>query len=331
MSSIAVAMSVFNGELYLPEQLRSLAAQALAPSVVVVRDDASSDGSVALLREFARTAPFPVELLEGSKRLGAARSFELAIEHCQADAIALCDQDDIWAPAKLERLAGLLATNSQAGLAVTDGHLLHEGRRVGRVWAAFGADAPALRDPRTATRALVAPSIPGCSMAVSAALLHIVLPFPAELGDTNTGIGHDGWIVALASALTDVASTSEPLFDYRLHDGQAVGLTGLKARRGRIRARFRGETDRPGITERLRAAELVLERVTQHAENDSTRQLAQLLAHLRLRTSLPAGQMARWRRTWPEYRCGRYTEFSSGVLSFLSDSLPGVATFRSSH
>ena len=56
---ISVALCTFNGERFLGEQLASIAAQTRLPAELVVTDDASSDGTVALLEGFAQTAPFP--------------------------------------------------------------------------------------------------------------------------------------------------------------------------------------------------------------------------------------------------------------------------------
>ena len=96
-------MATFNGERFLAEQLHSIADQIVTPAELVVSDDGSTDGTLAILQEFAQGAPFPVRVLPPHPRLGFADNFLHAVEACQCDLVALCDQDDVWNERKLER------------------------------------------------------------------------------------------------------------------------------------------------------------------------------------------------------------------------------------
>ena len=51
---ISVAMATYNGERYLPEMLDSLASQTRLPDELVVRDDGSTDGTLAVVRRLRR-------------------------------------------------------------------------------------------------------------------------------------------------------------------------------------------------------------------------------------------------------------------------------------
>ena len=101
---ISVAMCTYNGERFLPQQLASIAAQTRLPDELVVCDDRSTDRTVAIVREFAASVPFPVKVFENERNLGYSANFEAAIRRCEGDLIALSDQDDIWYPQHLETL-----------------------------------------------------------------------------------------------------------------------------------------------------------------------------------------------------------------------------------
>jgi glycosyltransferase involved in cell wall biosynthesis len=103
--AISVAMATYNGETYLDEQLDSLAAQTRPPDELVVRDDGSEDGTVDVLHAFARRASFRVEVLAGGPRLGYAQNFMAASRACSGDLVFFADQDDLWRPTKLARVA----------------------------------------------------------------------------------------------------------------------------------------------------------------------------------------------------------------------------------
>ena len=98
---ISVAMATYNGEKHLREQLDSIARQTLLPLELVITDDGSTDATLQIAEEFARTALFPVKVIRNDSRLGYANNFIKAASLCAGDLIAFCDQDDIWMEQKL--------------------------------------------------------------------------------------------------------------------------------------------------------------------------------------------------------------------------------------
>ena len=89
---------------FLGEQLRSLADQERLPDELVVCDDGSTDETIDMLRQFADESPFETRLEIHPKNLGASGNFARAVSLCRGEAIALCDQDDVWLPNKLQRI-----------------------------------------------------------------------------------------------------------------------------------------------------------------------------------------------------------------------------------
>src|SRR5579862_2141853 len=102
---VSVAMATYNGGPFLRDQLASLTSQTLLPFELVVSDDGSTDGTIAVIAEFARNAPFAVRLLPVHQRLGYADNFLYAARHTSGELVAYCDQDDVWQEQKLERCA----------------------------------------------------------------------------------------------------------------------------------------------------------------------------------------------------------------------------------
>lgn len=100
-------MSTYNGERYLKEQIDSILAQTYPNVLVHVRDDGSSDGTIALLAAYEREGLIEVDY---GQNVGVTRSFYLGIAAVadRADYIVLCDQDDVWHADKVERAVGAL-------------------------------------------------------------------------------------------------------------------------------------------------------------------------------------------------------------------------------
>ena len=101
---ISVALATYQGEQFLPEQLDSYLNQTRLPDELCVSDDGSGDGTIRIIEEFRRKAPFPVRLVAPAGRFGSNRNFEHAATNCTGDVILFSDQDDVWLRPHIEQL-----------------------------------------------------------------------------------------------------------------------------------------------------------------------------------------------------------------------------------
>jgi GT2 family glycosyltransferase len=111
----AVVIPNYDGERWLPGVLDSVAAQTLAPAEVLVVDDGSTDGSLALLAErypHVRVLAIPVNG-------GFARAANAGIAAVSADAVALVNTDVVLDPRWLERAVAALAAAPRAAAVAT--------------------------------------------------------------------------------------------------------------------------------------------------------------------------------------------------------------------
>lgn len=217
---VSVALATYNGAPYLAQQLDSLARQTLLPAELVACDDQSTDDTVALLRAFSATAPFPVRVEVNARRLGYADNFLKAAGLCQSDHVALCDQDDVWLPAKLATGMDRLTTDGSVlalhRSTMTDAELrsydtLDQGIAADAVFEPFAID----------------PYITGWgnTMLFARALLGRVPADrrPRQPENPDRILSHDTWIYTLAAALGRVSHIAEPLLLYRQHGRNAQG------------------------------------------------------------------------------------------------------------
>lgn len=99
---MSVALCTYNGDLYLCEQLASIAAQTRQPDELVVCDDGSTDGTLSILEKFAKNAAYPVHIVRNTNNLGVVANFQQAVKMCAGELTSLADQDDVWLPDKLK-------------------------------------------------------------------------------------------------------------------------------------------------------------------------------------------------------------------------------------
>jgi len=222
--TISVALCTFRGERFLPEQLDSILAQTRRPDQVVVCDDGSTDRTRDILTDFARSAPFPVELRFNERNLGVTKNFEQALSQCAGGFAVLTDQDDRWRPDKLAVLSQLLIDNPHSGYACSDAELIDgDGRLLNqRVWPEMRQN-PGTLLPQgidaTATRLMQSNFLLGATVMIHLDLLRPwIFPF-------STNFYHDHWLVLTSELLGHHGvATPEPLTFYRRHAGQNCGL-----------------------------------------------------------------------------------------------------------
>lgn len=128
--SLAIIIPVYNREHLLPRTLASIAAQTLRPLHVVLVDNASTDGSLALMHRWAddhSAEGFRVSVMECSVP-GAAAARQSGLDAIDDDAVLFFDSDDTMSSTHAERAARALSAGADlVGWDVTE--VRPDGRR----------------------------------------------------------------------------------------------------------------------------------------------------------------------------------------------------------
>lgn len=222
MLRFSIAMGTFNGGRYLQEQLDSILSQARLPDQFVACDDASRDDTLEILRRFQHSAPFPVEIYVNPRRLGYARNFERAIDHCTGEIIAPCDQDDAWDEGKLRRHEEIYLSEPDVTLIFNNARYIDVCSRAmpdKNIFQTIFDRDPGLRDVMGGDQAFTvlarAPRIYGCMTSFRSKWWPAIAPIP-------DGFGHDDWISLCLSLVGRIRVVEEPLNSYRDHATQVT-------------------------------------------------------------------------------------------------------------
>lgn len=316
-------MCTHNGALHLSEQLQSLTSQLRPPDEVVICDDCSTDETQNVLIEFARHAPFQVNLTFNKRNLGSTRNFEQAIQLCQGDVIALCDQDDCWLPEKLQLFAERFDKDPSVSLLFCDAELVDEAGKVlgQRLWAAAMFD-PVMKSKIRSElayeifdrRELIA----GMTMAFRSSFKGLVLPFPEK-----TPLIHDGWIALMISHAGRVDFIERPLVNYRQHPSQQLGAPDLETKSKSIITKVLNSAGRKtGFSDEINKVQAVLDRMDSLAtsfEFKGRQNLEAISNHFQLREAISQEKVRHLPAIFRELLAGNYHRYSKGFGSFLKD------------
>jgi glycosyltransferase involved in cell wall biosynthesis len=310
-------MCTLNGQRYLTAQLDSIASQTQVPAEMVVRDDGSTDATIDIVHEFASRAPFPVRVHRNTDRLGIPGNFAAAIADASGDLIALADQDDVWYPQKLQRLADAIAADPGALGAFSDADCIDAGgARTGqRLWDGAGFTRRKRRRfaGRGGLSVLVQHNVvTGATLAFRSHCRAMLLPIPSCAV-------HDQWIALLLEGTGHLVPVPEPLIGYRIHPANTIGLGGTPIRRQLVRG-YDKSALRAGEAE---IAHRAAERLSGRAGTDVVATLRAKAEHSTFRGTLPRRVPERFRAVLGRALRGRYRRYSNGLKSWGYDLLHG--------
>ena len=124
--TISVIVPNYNYGRFLELRLRTILDQTLPPDEIIILDDASTDYSVAMIKEVTRESKIPVQLVTNKANTGnpfAQWSKGLAL--AKGDLIWIAEADDYCEPTLLETLAGEF-TDSKVAMAWVDSIMVDE-------------------------------------------------------------------------------------------------------------------------------------------------------------------------------------------------------------
>jgi hypothetical protein len=199
-------MPVHNAGPYLAASVESILAQTFADFELVALDDASTDGSAGLLRDWAKRDR-RIRLVESSTRLGPVGSADRVVREARAPVCARMDADDVSRPTRLAVQWEVLRANPDACL-------------VGSLWEGIDAAGRLVR-PRDRWRLVRRSSF--------APFPHGSIMFRREAFDAVGGYRaactywEDLDLYLRMAARGRILVVPAPLYCYRFHAGSTIG------------------------------------------------------------------------------------------------------------
>ena len=213
---ISIALTTYNGERFLREQIDSILGQRVSDIELVVCDDGSTDGTWAILSDYHKKDN-RVYIYQNEHTLGFRDNFLKAISLCKGDYIALCDQDDIWTPNHLELLLKAIGDNM---LVCGNSELVDENNK--SLCMTLLEQEGIVHLPKNSLDVALLVMLnhnpfQGAAMLFRREFIEYALPLP-EQADY-----HDVWFAALSSLMDSFVYVNTPIVRYRMHGDNISG------------------------------------------------------------------------------------------------------------
>jgi glycosyltransferase involved in cell wall biosynthesis len=202
---VSVCMATYKGESFVREQLESILVQLGPDDEVVVVDDASPDGTAAVVESMVDPR---IRLVKASSNKGYVRTFEHAVNLSRGEFIFLSDQDDVWIPGRV----GLMLKALENHMVVASNFDMHGAAP--RPWIPRLRSSDSGRHLANLAATLVGyRAYYGCGMALRRDGLNYFLPVPDYVRES-----HDLWLAICGNVAGSIGHLDESTIYRRLHE-----------------------------------------------------------------------------------------------------------------
>ena len=227
--NIIIVMSTFNGSAYIDEQIQSIRNQTIDSWQLIIRDDASTDGTAGIIQDFMHSDK-RISIIEDSLgNLGPAKSFNVLANQAasrNADYLMFSDQDDYWEPWKIQRTLEIMQrteSHHPGGTPVlvhTDLEVVDSGLSL--ISTSYLSHQNMHDAGKRALHVLLSQNyITGCTIMANRPLISIAQPIPENI------IMHDWWYGLCAATTGVIAFDETPSIRYRQHTANVYGSAGF--------------------------------------------------------------------------------------------------------
>lgn len=207
---ISLVIATYNGSKFLREQLDSIYNQTMLPDEIIVVDDCSKDNTIDILQEYKNK--YNLKYYRNDSNLGVNKTFEKAIALSSGDYIAICDQDDVWLPQKIEILYKKIKEIEYDNPACVSSQRINVDSHLKKIKTkilkndSWGSEATLIHDGVSQ----------GCTMMMNRRLVEMMKPFPDD------SFLYDAYIGMVAASIGVKYNLSNQLMLYRHHESNVI-------------------------------------------------------------------------------------------------------------
>lgn len=217
---IDILMAVYDpDEAFFSAQLDSLNCQTYENIHLIVRDDCSPTVPLSHIQHMLQKhiTAFPYTLIRNESNVGSNKTFELLTEDASGEIFAYCDQDDVWMPDKLEKMAQAMRRTG-VDMVYTDVAIIDEnGIQTADSILELRRHCVMLDGKNLGPELLFRNFVFGCAALVDGKAAKAALPFCPHYF-------HDHYLTLWCGEHNGLYRYPEPLIQHRIHSSNQTGV-----------------------------------------------------------------------------------------------------------
>jgi glycosyltransferase involved in cell wall biosynthesis len=201
---VSVIMPVYDAERYLKQSIDSILNQSFGDfEFIIVSEYGTSDESIAIIESYHDPR---IRHIRNTRRLGLARSLNVALKEAQGEYVASQDADDVSSQVRLEREVEFLDEHPRIGV-------------VGSWFEAIDENGRVISENRTPVESAVVKwrLLFCCPIANSSTMVRRAIYEALEGYDARLRLAQDYEFWTRASQITEFANLTDILLRYRVH------------------------------------------------------------------------------------------------------------------
>ncbi|KJG09214.1 glycosyltransferase family 2 protein [Photobacterium kishitanii] len=215
MQTVDILMATYNGSDFIRNQILSLQQQTDVNWKLFIRDDFSTDNTVAIVNEISSLDSRIILIKDELGNIGPGKSFIELTRYSESEYAIFCDQDDIWFERKIENLkkyANIKLRGDVPGLVYCDAYGYNSNKGVITLPSISTVRAENLNE-----FLFFNSGYQGCSILFNKFLCNMLKEYTAKF------YLHDDITSLIAHVFGDVHFLDDKLMLYRQHDKNVTG------------------------------------------------------------------------------------------------------------
>lgn len=198
-------MAVYNGSLYIEEQIDSILSMMSSEDELVISYEESRDNTFEIISQYAKQDKRVRVIVDIGHSVES--NFNHAVENCRGEYIFLADQDDIWINNKIDKMVAYMEENREIVVLICDGFITDKNLKEKIGLFEF------YRTSTNSLKNLIKGSYLGCQMMFRSEIKELIFPV-----SVMPPLPHDLWLGVLGAYYGRVELYAEKLIKHRIHE-----------------------------------------------------------------------------------------------------------------
>lgn len=122
---VSIVIPTYNGAQFIDEAMASAIVQSYQNLEIVISDDASTDGTLAIIESYRERTSIPIKIYNHNPS-GIGANWNNSIKHAKGEYIKFLFQDDVLLPNCVERMVSIAESASNVGLVYCKREIIYE-------------------------------------------------------------------------------------------------------------------------------------------------------------------------------------------------------------